>query len=154
MVARRRRTRGFSLIELAITLLLIGVLALMAGPFTINWLILSDLQRAKGQLIQAHGVAKAVALRNAAGLLADEAVVAVRVDAESNHLTLVSCPGGSFCSEEQLWTAELPRGVSLSFGADGVSDIQLNSSGKLLVTDHWISYQISKGGQVEDGVLH
>lgn len=35
------RPHGFSLIELAITLALVGVLALMVGPFTINWLVQS-----------------------------------------------------------------------------------------------------------------
>lgn len=153
MVGRRPYACGFSLIEIMITLLLVGVLGLMAGPFTVSWLHLSEIQRAKGQLIQAHGIAKAAALRNRQGLQAEGAVVAIRVDGENNRLALVSCPDSSGCSEEELWAAQLPSGVTLSFTGLGSSEIEFDNTGRLIGSNQ-VSYQISKGKELQDGILY
>jgi len=146
------RPHGFSLIELAITLALVGVLALMVGPFTINWLVLSDIQRAKGQLVQAHGVARAVALRNRPGLIGADAVVAIEVDDTSKELRVIGCTRTG-CDGEPLWQAQLPRGISLSFDS-GATAIELDNTGRLITVTGVVSYQISKGGQSEDGGLY
>lgn len=153
MVRAGSRPRGFTLIEISIVLLLVGLLALMAGPFTISWMHAADVQRAKGQLVQVHGMARAAALRNPAAITGDDPVVAIRLDEDGNTLTLVSCPGGVGCSEETLWSAALPAGVSLTFDAGAKTSIELNNIGKP-IPDTWVGYLIKKGDLKDEGGLY
>lgn len=160
MVRQGSAVRGFTLIEMMITLLIIGVLALIAGPFTINWMHLSDMQRAKGQLMQAHGVARAAALRNSAALLnADPdnpvAVTAIRLDTDSERLTVVRCSSDGTCNEPPFWSEQLPANVRLTFDDDDTQvEVKLDNTGRILGSHSWLNYQISKGGQREEGALY
>lgn len=156
MVKHRRAGYGFTLIEMMITVLLIGVLALMAGPYTINWVHLSDIQRAKGQLVQTHGTAKAAAMRNPRGFGYPAPVAAIQLNPATRQLKVVEClEGESNCSGSQLWSEQLPAGISLMFDND-VSNIAVNldNTGGALGDKHWLSYRISKGGQSEEGRLY
>ncbi|WP_185265783.1 pilus assembly FimT family protein [Halopseudomonas xiamenensis] len=160
MVTVGRVVRGFTLIEIMITLLIIGVLALVAGPFTINWLHLSDIQRAKGQLIETHGIAKAAALRNSEALFNDDpdnpvAVTAIRLDVGSKQLTVVKCSSDGTCNESPFWSEQLPADVKLIFDDDVTNvEVKLDNTGRLLGNKSWLGYQISKGGQSEEGGLY
>lgn len=153
MVKIRRTVCGFTIIEVMITLVLIGVLAMMVGPYTINWKHLSDIQQAKGQLFQAHGIAKSAALRNSHGLTEDDSVVAIRLDSENKKLIVIECPDHSICSESKIWDVQLPAGISLSFD-EGMTNINLDNTGKILGSRNRLGYQLSKGGQSEDGEIY
>lgn len=154
MVKSRRAGYGFTLIELMITVLLIGVLALMAGPYTINWMHLSDIQRAKGQLVQAHGMAKAAALRNPQAAIGETPVAAIHLESGPSQLTVIGClGGGDNCSESTLWSELLPSGVELKFDGD-VTEIELNNTGGFLGDTSGLGYEISKGDQNETGKLY
>lgn len=152
MVNKHHTEAGFSLIELAITLLLVGLLAVMTVSFTIAWAHTADVQTAKGQLLQAYGMAKSVALRNRAAAAGNDPVVSVRIDSAKNSLLLIECPASSNCSEQQLWSAQLPSGVSLTLDS-GATSITLDNIGRLAAGNR-VGYQIKKGEQIENGELY
>ena len=59
-----KRQAGLSLIELMVTVAIIGMLAVVTVPFTSVWLDEAAVNNARSQLHRAHAQAKAVALRN------------------------------------------------------------------------------------------
>ena len=63
MVAQPNNSKGFSLIELMVVVAIIGLLAVVASPYTGTWITSSQVQTAKGNLVQAHARAKAAGLR-------------------------------------------------------------------------------------------
>ena len=69
--------RGFSIIELMIVLLLVGMALTRAIPFTVDWVNSARISEAEATLIEVVGLAKATALRNPAGVIDGEAVSSV-----------------------------------------------------------------------------
>ena len=67
------RAAGFTLVEIAITLLIVAVLAAVAMPFTRDWLDANRQWQMVGRLNEGIGQARAVALRNPEALLAGNA---------------------------------------------------------------------------------
>lgn len=97
--------RGFTMIELMVGLALSSFLALLAIPFTMAWLDSARQMQARGDLADAVGRAKSLALRNEKSLPADEA--AARLVLESGVIQ-VRDP-----DDEIVWSSALPRGVAL-----------------------------------------
>lgn len=63
-----KKMQGFTLIELMIVVLIVGLMLLVASPFTGAWSDSARLTEAKGVWTEAIGRAKAAALRNPAGV--------------------------------------------------------------------------------------
>ncbi|WP_190324489.1 pilus assembly FimT family protein [Pseudomonas profundi] len=144
MVVRGRNLQaGFTLIELAVVLLIIGLLALAASPLTSSWTTNSDLHTAAGQLNQAYNHAKAAALRNASGAVGDEPAARIAFDPAVRELKVCKTPTGA-CSNV-LWRATLPSGVKLSL--TGVSlPVELNNRGQPVTP---FTASLSKGGETD-----
>ena len=140
MVIRARRQLGLSLIELAIVLLIVGLLAMAATPLTSSWGAGSDLHAASGQLNQAFGHARAVALRNEGGAVGDDPAARIVHDAASRQLRVCRLPSGP-CTDP-LWRSTLPSGVALT----GTFPILLNNRGQLAAP---VSVQLAKGGMTD-----
>lgn len=64
MVSQRSRPVGFTLIELVITIAIMAMLLLVAMPFTSDWIDGTRQMRARSNLLEATGQARALAMRN------------------------------------------------------------------------------------------
>ena len=146
MVRQRSRQGGLTLIELAIVLLIVGLLALVATPFTSSWGANTDLHSAAGQLDQAYAHARAVALRNESGVLGDAPAARIVHDSQSRELRVCRRPTGN-C--DAVWRGALPAGVELSL-VGGNFPVELNSRGQLATP---LSVQLTKGGMTDVHVL-
>lgn len=120
--------RGFTLIELMIVVLIVGLMLLVAAPFTSAWTESANLTKGKGVLTQAIGRAKAAALRNRAGAEGIESAAAVCID-NSNTITVrgaipavsptpritAGCPA----TGTLLWTGQLPNTLEIEGKVNG-----------------------------------
>lgn len=69
--------KGFSVIELMIVLLLLGMALAKGIPFTVEWVNSARVTDAESALIEGVGFAKAKALRNSNGVIEGRAVTAL-----------------------------------------------------------------------------
>lgn len=107
--------RGFTLIELMVTLAVAALLLMVAAPFTLGW---SDGQRqlqARAALAEATGTARAMALRNQEGLAPGVPAACVRT-AEGSQVEVVALAAGQGClsATDVRWSAALHPRISLS----------------------------------------
>ena len=117
--------RGFTLIELMVTLAILAMLLLMAAPLAADWVHGARTLQARGTLVQGFENAKALALRNpcadpnATGTPAAAALQA-ETDGTTVTLNVLALPQGvSGCAllgarPNPQWTARLPDGVGLT----------------------------------------
>ncbi len=80
--------RGFSLIELMVVVALLAFLLMLAVPFTNTWSANAKLRDAENQLHQGVGRAKALALRNHAGMTNNQAVAKLCIKNDTSNKTL------------------------------------------------------------------
>lgn len=115
----RHAVRGFTLIELMVGLALSAMLALLAVPFTMSWMASARQIQVRGDLADAVGRAKALALRNAAERTPGEAVARVRVVDGSIEVWDVA-------DAVRVWSAAVPSDVRLRL-ADRTTDYACTS---------------------------
>ncbi len=115
--------RGFTLIELMVTLAILAMLLLMAAPLAADWVHGARTLQARGTLVQGFENAKALALRNPCAdpnATGTPAAAALEAKIEGTTVTLnVLAQGGSGCAllgarPNPQWTARLPDGVGLT----------------------------------------
>ena len=115
--------RGFTLIELMVTLAILAMLLLMAAPLAADWVHGARTLQARGTLVQGFENAKALALRNpCADPNATGTPPAAALQAQTDGATVtlnVLAQGGSGCAllgarPNPQWTARLPDGVGLT----------------------------------------
>ena len=123
------RQRGFTMIELMFGLALSSFLAMLAVPFTMRWLDSARQLQARGDLADAVGRARALALRNEKTLPAG--VAAARLIVENDVIEVRDS------DDEVVWSSALPRGVAL---------FQLDES-----TAYACSAYSSRGWLIDDG---
>lgn len=108
--ASKCKSRGFTLIELMVVLLISAILMMMAVPFTIAWMDSSRQLQARGDLTDAIGRVKAVALRNDGQAGWNAAAARIRYEPVASMLTVEAGNGNT------LWSAQMPRAVELLAG--------------------------------------
>ncbi|MCK9505349.1 MAG: prepilin-type N-terminal cleavage/methylation domain-containing protein [Porticoccaceae bacterium] len=113
--------RGFTLIELMIVILIIGLLALVTGPFTGAWSDGANIHKAQGELDQAVRYARAASLRNGAGAIGNEPAMRIIVD----DSTVKVCKTVSGACGDVWWQTSLPGGVSVT----GESEVLFDNKG-------------------------
>ena len=120
----KKYTRGFTLIELMIVVLIAGLLMLVAAPFTSQWSDRAKITEAQGVLNQAVSRAKAAALRNPNGIervndttgrtKIAAAVCPVGVSVQVRVATNSTTPAG--CNPRtgtKIWAHKLPSRVTI-----------------------------------------
>lgn len=154
------RQRGFTLIEVLITVALVGIIAVVASPLTGSIMSGSRISEAEGVLNQAVGKAKAIALRNHMGAMSDAPVAAVCIS-NTNQLTVEQGDSGTSpsCSTGDgsiVWTAQMNSDVAIKTSESGAPSVVscMCFSNKALLTSSSCSgcisntnFQLSIGSQ-------
>lgn len=111
-----------TLIEMMIVVLLIGLLALAASPFTNAWVQTADKSKTLSLLEQAVGSAKATALRNKAAVKGDVASSALCLANNKLQLvaalapdTAINCAAVS--ANAVLWSTDVSPAIAITQGA-------------------------------------
>ena len=164
--------RGFTLIELMVTLAILAMLLLMAAPLAADWVHGARTLQARGTLVQGFENAKALALRNpcadpnATGTPAAAALEA-KIEGTTVTLNVLALPQGvSGCAllgarPNPQWTARLPDGVGLTLNGTLLTTSSTPLTEKLdnrglPVSAASIPFTLRRGGDQNDetGTLH
>ena len=159
--------RGFTLIELMVTLAILAMLLLMAAPLAADWVHGARTLQARGTLVQGFENAKALALRNPGAdpnATGTPAAAALEAKIEGTTVTLnVLAQGGSGCAllgarPNPQWTARLPDGVGLTLNGTLLTTgtpltVNLDNRGLPAAS---IPFTLRRGGNQNDetGTLH
>lgn len=125
---------GVSLIEMMVVLLIIGLLAVAASPFTSAWVQGAEVNKTLALLEQAVGGAKANALRNPTGIQGQDAASALCLSGRDLRLvpaaSLANCPAAV-----ALWSAQVPANVTIKVADADWSCSCFTNRGLLATTD-------------------
>lgn len=102
MVISQARHGGFTLIELMIGVAIMALLLLAAAPFTMDWVDSARQMRARSNLIEAVGQARALAMRNPEAVSSGVAVAAVLYQPGQNALCVVTRESGAWLASTCL----------------------------------------------------
>lgn len=120
--------RGFSLVELLVVVALLAFLVMLAVPFTSSWGASAKLLDTENQLHQGVGRAKALALRNYAGMTSNQAAAKLCLKNNTSDNTLElnlyqakttppdvpNKPAKCYSADQELvWQANLPNQVNI-----------------------------------------
>ncbi|MEN1941736.1 prepilin-type N-terminal cleavage/methylation domain-containing protein [Luteimonas sp. MJ174] len=106
--------RGFSLVELMVTLAIMAALAMLAMPFGARWMDSDRQLQARGLLTEGVGQARALSLRNPLGLARGAPVACLRLAADS-LLEVARLDTGEDCAGGAVvWTGQLNPAITLA----------------------------------------
>lgn len=129
--------RGFTLIEILITIAIIALIILVAAPLSGGWVRDADLINTEAQLTEAVGRAKAAALRNNRAATGDNPA-AVICRSNTNLLTVMegtsaaapSCtPTGT-----QIWQAQIKSSITVEVNNTAFSCLCFNNKGATTIS--------------------
>lgn len=128
-----RKKRGYTLIEVLIVIAILASVILLTAPFSGSWIADANIQESEGQLKEAIGKAKSLALRNQMMARGDSPVAAICISntqlltvRKGEEGTPPSCttPAG-----EQVWETQLSPRVTIKSDADALSCLCFNNKG-------------------------
>ena len=147
--------KGFSVIELMIVLLLLGMAMAKGIPFTIEWVNSARVTDAESALIEGVGYAKAKALRNGNGVIEGRAVTALCYDqgqfaiyeGEDN-----SKPAACDVSLDRPWMQSIASNVDITVANNAFSCVcfdakaQITQNGSCALCANSTTFDIALGG--------
>lgn len=105
--------RGFSLVELMVTLAIVALLALVALPFSARWMDSDRQLQARGTLTEGVGHARALSLRNPGGIAHGAPAACLRL-AAGNVLEVARLAVDQACAEGTVvWDGRLGASIAL-----------------------------------------
>lgn len=125
------RTKGFTLIELMITIAIFGILLFIGAPLTKAWSDSATQRDAAGMLKQGISRAKAMALRNPGAAL-DNAPAAVlcRSDQTLKLFSIANAQSIACASNSNiLWTAQIPTSARVQAAGAEIACVAFSSRG-------------------------
>jgi type IV pilus assembly protein PilA len=127
------RKKGFTLIEILITISLLALIILVAAPFSGSWVGDARVLETEGQLTQAMGKAKAAALRNRMGAINNNPV-AIICKNNTNLVTVVegisgTAPNCSPLAGSQIWETQIHSTVTINVNNAAMSCLCLDNKG-------------------------
>ena len=149
--------RGFTLIELMVTLAVLAMLLLATVPLAADWIHSAQTRDAHGKLVRSYGTTKALALRNPLGAPAGTVAAGLRLEMDGAVVRLLVCLGdpanASSCTPGHTRvraTANYPATVSTALNgttlASGVAlVVALDNRGALLLPAS-TAYTLTRGG--------
>lgn len=115
-----REGAGFTLVELMVTLAIVGLLAALALPFSLRWMDSDRQLQARGMLTEGVGQARALALRNPHGQGRGAPVACLRLDPDAPQLEVARLPAGAGCDAGRVvWSGSLHASLRLRDAGTG-----------------------------------
>jgi prepilin-type N-terminal cleavage/methylation domain-containing protein len=159
-----RRHEGFTLIEVMITVMILGLLLLVGVPFAAGWIHSAQVQEGRALLVQGYGQARAAAVRNPLSTGGTEVSSSLKlVTDDDGNATLLVCAGQSDHAEcvigggRVAWQTDLTRGTGISLTLNNSTDgnIQFDNVGLPIVNgeDRTTAYSVTKGDEDVRGDL-
>lgn len=139
--------RGFSLIELLVSLALLAFFITLAVPFTNTWSNNTKLHEAESLLRQGVGRAKALAQRNELGITGSQTAAILCQDSTTAVLKLYQA---ATCTGTPVWSAQLPTAVNITNGETLFSCLAISNRGLPVASNSCnvtSTYTLSIGGE-------
>ena len=154
------RQRGFTLVELLVTLTITSLVLLASAPYLSDWTYSRQIKDANGKLLSAYGMAKALALRNPEAAPAAAPAAGIKVVTGASMRALYVCkgdPASAACATggaNMLWSADFPAAISMTLGGSSVtsgSAVTLAINNRGVPTSGTVyGYTLSRGGSAND----
>ncbi|MES2532155.1 MAG: prepilin-type N-terminal cleavage/methylation domain-containing protein [Pseudomonadota bacterium] len=152
--APRARSRGFTLVELMVTLTIMALLLAAAVPLTTTWLNGTRVQDAQSRLLQGYSIGKAIALRNPTQAQVPDAAAGLKLTSDGTLLACAGDPAASSCAPGKAavrWQTVLPAGITIVLGGNAATrTLAIDNTSLPLGT---ASFLISKGNENASGTL-
>ena len=126
------KQHGVSLIELLITIALLGLLATKVMPLGQAWMANTNISNAEKLLVEALGKARNEALQNPEGVIgADTAAATLKINNTSKEITVENAKA----TPVVIWKAKIPAPVTISLSPTGcTTPLQFNNNGQNIST--------------------
>lgn len=143
-----KKQKGLTLIELLITIALIGMLAAAIMPLGQTWVANTNINKAEKSLFETLGKARNEALRNPEGVIgATTAAATLKINNTSKEITVENAK----TTPVVIWKVKIPAAVTITLSPT-CSTIQLNNNSHNIsaCTDYTIT---ASGGTNATGKL-
>lgn len=126
------KQQGVSLIELLITIALLGILLTKVVPLGQVWMANTNISNAEKSLIKALGKARNEALQNPMGVIGANTVAAtLKINNTSKEITVENAEA----TPVVIWKAKIPASVTISLSPMGcTTPLQFNNNSQNLST--------------------
>ncbi|WP_286974290.1 type II secretion system protein [Pseudomonas sp.] len=150
------KTRGFTLVELMVTVTVMSVILLAAVPLTMGWSSSARQLETANLLKQGVSRAKATALRNPGGVGLESPAAALCLSNDTLSLVRQDKAGTFSCSPSNssysIWSAKVPEGVAVQVGGADFQCLAMDNRGLAVnqsgcATTAANSITVSTGGQ-------
>ena len=148
--------RGFTLVELLVSLSITSMVLLASAPYLSDWTYSRQIKDANSKLLSAYGLAKALALRNPEAVPSTAAAAGIKVVTGASTRAVYVCkgdPASAACATggaNMLWSADFPSAIGMTLGGSNVTSssavtVAINNRG-MPTSGTVYGYTLSRGG--------